>query len=180
MKRTIVHSFFAIPALAVSFTEFDKRWDTPSTACSVNTIPKQIRQAYAGEDGMTISWNTNQKLSKPTVFYSAGKSGKLDHSASSDISITYLTSSTYNNHVTIGGLRPDTTYYYIPDCGNTTLSFTTSRKAGDGTPYSFAYVADLGMPPREIHGYTRLLTMIQVPWAQMALALLLDLEPRIL
>jgi hypothetical protein len=178
MKRTIVHSLFAIPAFAISFTEFDKRWDTPSTACSANTIPKQIRQAYAGDHGMTISWNTNQKLSKPTVFYSID-SKHVYGSASSNISITYPTSSTYNNHVTISGLKSDTTYYYIPDCGNTTLSFTTSRKAGDGTPYSFAYVADLGMHLFCSHGSMQLLTMIEAPWAQMDSVLKSELEPQI-
>lgn len=144
MQFTVTQMLFAATVAAINFDHFDKRWDEPSNACSEDTIPKQIRLAYAGENGMTISWNTNQKLSKPTVFYSHNNKKHLDRSAQSDVSITYPTSSTYNNHVTITGLKSDTTYYYIPDCGNTTLSFKTARATGDSTPYTFAYVADLG------------------------------------
>src|ERR1700760_4301041 len=79
---------------------FAKRHDTPTSHCTNNTAPSQIRLAYAGTDGMAVSWNTNQKLSRPTVNYGS-KKGTLDHQASSDISNTYPTSSTYSNHVVI-------------------------------------------------------------------------------
>jgi acid phosphatase type 7 len=124
---------------------FAKRHDTPTFHCTNVTVPTQIRLAYAGPAGMAVSWNTNQKLSKPTVQYGSSK-GNLDQKASSDISNTYPTSSTYSNHVVIKGLDIDTTYYYVPQCGDNKnpLSFKTSRDAGDKTPFSFAMVGDMG------------------------------------
>ena len=67
-------------------------------------------------------------------------------SASSSVSITYPTSLTYNNHVNITGLLPDTTYFYLPQYSNATTpySFTTSRAAGDMTPYTVAVIVDMG------------------------------------
>jgi len=98
---------------------------------------------------MYVSWNTFTKLNNPTVKYGLSPSS-LDKSASSDVSITYPTSLTYNNHVKITGLRPDTTFYYAPigmlegDAAALPFTFRTGRPAGDGTPYSVAVVVDLG------------------------------------
>jgi hypothetical protein len=93
----------------------------------------------------------------------------LDSEVSSTISVTYNTSLTYNNHVKITCLMPDTTYYYMPtslmesDNANGPYSFKTSRPAGDGAPYSIAVVemgtfrpeglgttAGAGVPPNNI------------------------------
>jgi phosphodiesterase/alkaline phosphatase D-like protein len=111
-------------------------------ACNAKTNPAQIRLAYAGDRGMTVSWNTNQSLSKPTVYFGTGS--VLDRSAWSDVSITYPTSSTWNNHVTITGLEPDTRYHYKIMCGNRAYSFTTARPAGQGNSFKFAMVGDMG------------------------------------
>ncbi|OXV06553.1 hypothetical protein Egran_05677 [Elaphomyces granulatus] len=105
--------------------------------------PIQIRIAYAGPGGMAVSWNTNDRMPEPTVFYGQSKN-KLDRRASSRISTTYPTSSTYNNHVTIVGLEPATTYYYMPQCGTQTYSFVTAPDAGDKNAFQFAMVGDLG------------------------------------
>lgn len=113
------------------------------------TMNSQIRLAYAGDAGMFVSWNTFDHLSKPTVHYGLSPDA-LNETASSDVSITYPTSLTYNNHVKLTGLKPDTTYYYLPGhllTGTDTsvpFSFKTSRSAGDGTPYTVAMFADLG------------------------------------
>ncbi len=70
--------------------------------------------------------------------------------ATSDVSVTYATSLTFNNHVLLSGLKPDTLYYYQPRdlLANETVygpySFKTARPAGDMTPYTIAFVADLG------------------------------------
>ena len=105
--------------------------------------PLQIRLAYAGPRGMAVSWNTNSKLPEPTVFYGRSES-PLDRHASSRISTTYPTSSTYNNHVIIVGLEPATTYFYMPQCGNQTYSFVTAPEVGDKNAFQFAMVGDLG------------------------------------
>lgn len=111
--------------------------------CNGKTFPMQIRLAYGGHGGMAVSWNTNQKLSHPTVHF--GKDADhLNRDASSDISITYPSSSTWNNHVTITGLEPDATYYYMPQCGNQAYSFTTAPNPGKGDPFKFAMVGDMG------------------------------------
>lgn len=118
-------------------------------ALTNDTINSQVRVAYATDRGMRVSWNTFDKVSRPVVHY--GRSPHhLCNRASSDVSVTYPTSLTYNNHVTIKGLKPDTTYYYLPSHllhdNSTTApySFRTSRSAGDGTPYSVAVIIDLG------------------------------------
>jgi len=111
--------------------------------CNDKTTPTQIRLAYAGHGSMKVSWNTNQRLSNPTVHF--GKDvDHLNRDASSDVSITYPTSSTWNNHVTITGLEPDATYYYMPQCGSQAYSFTTAPNRGKGDPFQFAMVGDMG------------------------------------
>jgi hypothetical protein len=129
----------ALVALATAAQAHNER----GSACNENTYPRQIRVAYAGTNGMAVSWNTKQKLSRPTVNFGY-EHGWLSRSASSDISITYPTSSTWNNHVTINGLTPNTKYHYLPECGNETYSFTTARAVGHGEPYKFAMVGDMG------------------------------------
>lgn len=118
-----------------------------SVAAGTNsTIPMQVRLAYAGPTGMTVSWNTFSKLSNPTVHYGLS-SQSLNLTASSNVSVTYLTSTTFNNHVEITGLQPSTKYFYQPQDSNVTTpySFTTSRAAGDGASFSVAVVVDLGL-----------------------------------
>ena len=120
----------------------------PTSAATNSTINSQIRLAYAGDTGMFVSWNTFSQLSKPTVHYGLSPNA-LTETASSNVSVTYRTSLTYNNHVKIMGLKPNTMYYYLPEhllnTNNTTpYSFMTSRPAGDGTSYSAAVVVDLG------------------------------------
>lgn len=118
-------------------------------ALTDDLINSQVRIAYATDRGMTVSWNTFDKLSRPVVHY--GRSPEhLCKRASSNVSVTYPTSLTYNNHVTIRGLKPDTTYYYLPSHllhdNSTTApySFRTSRAAGDGTPHAVAVIIDIG------------------------------------
>jgi hypothetical protein len=134
----MLFSLKAATVLALATTTLANKRDD----CNENTEPIQIRLAYYGDRGMSVSWNTKQKLSKPTVYFGTGS--HLDGSASSDISITYPSSSTYNNHVTIRGLQPDTRYHYMPQCGDRAYSFTTARSAGKGEEYKFAMVGDLG------------------------------------
>jgi hypothetical protein len=128
-----------LAVLALATTAYAHKGDS----CNENTMPRQIRLAYAGPTGMSVSWNTNQQLNRPTVNF--GKSNwRLQRTASSETSITYPTSSTWNNHVTLTGLEPDTKYYYHPQCGNETYSFTTARMTGCSEPYKFAMVGDMG------------------------------------
>ncbi|EFZ04130.1 purple acid phosphatase [Metarhizium robertsii] len=108
----------------------------------------QIRLAYHGADGMTVSWNTFEHVKAPSVKWGLSK-GKLEHTASSNVSLTYPTSTTYNNHVVISGLKPDTTYYYLPSPlpqGNHVepYTFRTARAAGDSDAFAVAVVVDLG------------------------------------
>jgi acid phosphatase type 7 len=116
---------------------------TSGSGCNANTNPTQVRLAYAGPGGMAVSWNTNQQLSKPSVSYGADKKN-LDQVASSDVSTTYQSSSTWNNHVVISGLKSDTSYHYAPQCGNATYKFKTARDAGQGKSFKFAMVGDMG------------------------------------
>lgn len=121
----------------------------PTYALNYNvSLNSQTHLAYAGPNGMMVSWNTYTKIEKPTLKY--GLTKDLDSEASSTVSVTYNTSLTYNNHVKITGLLPDTLYYYKPtslmesDDESEPYSFRTSRPAGDTTPYSIAVVVDMG------------------------------------
>lgn len=60
--------------------------------------------------------------------------------------MTYPTSLTYNNHVQLATLLPNTQYYYLPADSHATspYTFTTSRLAGDPTPFTVAAVVDMG------------------------------------
>lgn len=74
------------------------------------TEPVQMRIAFNGPFGVTISWNTFEKINNPTVRF-AEEPIYLYRTASSSDSTTYPTSLTYNNHVELNGLLPDTQYY---------------------------------------------------------------------
>lgn len=117
---------------------------------SNSSINSQIRLAYAGPTGMMVSWNTFAQIDKPTVLYGLSPR-EMTSVATSDVSVTYETSLTYNNHVKITGLMPDTMYYYMPttliksnDSTPGPFTFKTSKPAGDMTPYSIAVVVDMG------------------------------------
>lgn len=119
-----------------------------TSAATNSTINSQIRLAYAGDTGMFVSWNTFNQISRPTVRYGVSPHA-LTKTASSNVSVTYRTSLTYNNHVKITDLKSNTMYYYLPEhllnMNNTTpYSFKTSRPAGDGESYTAAVVVDLG------------------------------------
>ncbi|KAJ6003977.1 hypothetical protein N7522_005622 [Penicillium canescens] len=124
--------------------------DLVSASGQNGTIPMQLRLAYAGSTGMVVSWNTYSQLSLPTVRYGRDPE-HLNRVASSNVSVTYPTSTTYNNHVSIADLKPNTLYYYQPYDSNSSVPYTfkTSRHAGDKTPYSIAVAIDMGlMGPR--------------------------------
>lgn len=112
--------------------------------------PLEMRSAFASPTAVTVSWNTFIQLDNPTVEYGENPSD-LDKTAVSSLSFTYSTSRTYNNHVLITDLKPGTEYYYkvqhlnCNDCAYRSLgTFRTPRAAGDMTPYTAAFVADLG------------------------------------
>ncbi|EED21939.1 conserved hypothetical protein [Talaromyces stipitatus ATCC 10500] len=119
---------------------------TAKSECTDKTAPMQMRLAYAGDRGMTVSWNTYSKLDHPSVRYGLHPDS-LDRKAVSDVSVTYPTSTTYNNHVKINGLKPDTLYYYQPQCGNSSqiYSMKTARPVGDSTPFTIAVAGDMGL-----------------------------------
>ena len=118
----------------------------PQVRGQSNVVPMQTRLAYSGNTGMMVSWNTFSQLSNPTVKY--GLSPKnLNETAVSNVSVTYNTSTTFNNHVKISGLEPNTVYYYQPQFSNLTspASFKTGMPAGVDTSYTVAVVVDLGL-----------------------------------
>ncbi|GAA6013240.1 hypothetical protein JCM10207_000829 [Rhodosporidiobolus poonsookiae] len=113
--------------------------------------PLQHRLAYAGSDGMTVSWSTFAKLEQPQVRYGF-RPDKLEFVANSTRSTTYPTSRTYNNAVKLTGLKPNTKYYYSVSYSNIgssaylpTYSFKTAHAPGDDEPYTVAVFADLGL-----------------------------------
>ncbi|KAK0560089.1 hypothetical protein OC861_006416 [Tilletia horrida] len=107
-----------------------------------DTRPSQHRLAYR-PSGMSIGWSTYAKLPRPVVQYGDNPLLLLNF-ASSNESTTYPTSTVYQNFVNIDNLRPNKKYYYRVWNDNTTYSFTTARKVGDTSPFTFAGVVDMG------------------------------------
>lgn len=112
------------------------------------SLNSQVRSAYHGSTGITISWNTYSELANPTVHYGLN-ANHLDQIAVGNVSVTYNTSLTYNNHVQISGLLPNMQYYYLPehllpDAVSEPFTFKTSRPWGDASPLRVAVVIDMG------------------------------------
>jgi phosphodiesterase/alkaline phosphatase D-like protein len=60
--------------------------------------------------------------------------------------VTYPTSRTYSNSVTLTGLTPATTYYYkITSTNSSTEHFLSPRTPGDKTPFTINAIIDLGV-----------------------------------
>ncbi len=115
--------------------------------------PTQVHIALAGKDTegnsntMSISWNTKLKTDTSVVKYGLA-SNKLDLVSTGSSSSYYIT---YNHHVTLGELKPDTVYYYtVGDDDKSSWSeiksFRTSPLSSDlRENWTFAYFADLGV-----------------------------------
>ncbi|KAI0527987.1 Metallo-dependent phosphatase-like protein [Xylaria bambusicola] len=119
---------------------------------SDRTTPTQLRISIKDSNSVAIGWNTYQRLSNPCVQYGTS-SNNLGLLACSDISITYPTSRTWGNTVTLTNLTPGTTYYYkITSTNSTVEHFLSPRSAGDTGAFSFNAVIDLGVYGAD--GYT--------------------------
>ncbi|KAI1261191.1 Metallo-dependent phosphatase [Xylariaceae sp. FL1019] len=116
------------------------------------TTPVQQRIAIIGPNAIAIGWNTYQKTAKPCVQYGTA-SDSLTLQACSTDSVTYPTSRTYANSVTLSGLKPAATYYYKITSTNSTVDhFLSPRPAGDIGSFSLNAVIDLGVYGAD--GYT--------------------------
>jgi hypothetical protein len=94
---------------------------------------------------MSVGWNTYQQLSKPCVQYGTSASN-LNLMACSNTSVTYPTSRTWSNTVTLTGLTSATTYYYkIVSTNSTADHFLSPRLPGDKTAFSISITPDLGV-----------------------------------
>lgn len=102
--------------------------------------------------GITIGWNTYEQLKIPCVQYGL-TSDLLFMEACSTSSITYPTSRTWSNAVTLNYLLPATTYYYkIVSTNSTVNQFLSPRLAGDRSPFTMNAIIDLGV--YGANGYT--------------------------
>jgi hypothetical protein len=94
---------------------------------------------------MSVGWNTYEQLSKPCVQYGTSASSLTSEVCSAN-SVTYPTSRTWANTVTLTGLTPATTYYYkIVSANSSVEHFVSPRTAGDMTPFNADIVVDLGV-----------------------------------
>ncbi|KND87689.1 Acid phosphatase [Tolypocladium ophioglossoides CBS 100239] len=116
------------------------------------TTPVQQRIAIHGPNDVSIGWNTYKQLSQPCVQYGTSDDALLSQACSSS-SVTYPTSRTWSNSVTLKELKPATTYYYkIVSTNSSVDHFMSPRTAGDTTPFAMDVVVDLGVYGRD--GYT--------------------------
>ena len=81
---------------------------TPRVVSALHPIPCPSRLMTIV--AVSIGWNTFKQLSKPCVKYGKSETS-LDHQACSNSSITYHTSRTWSNFVTLTGLEPGCRYY---------------------------------------------------------------------
>lgn len=101
---------------------------------------------------ISIGWNTYEKLTQPCVQYGT-VSSSLTNKTCSTSSVTYPTSRTYSNAVTLTGLTPATTYYYKIVSTNSSIEhFFSPRVPGDKTAFTMSVVIDLGVYGAD--GYT--------------------------
>lgn len=97
------------------------------------------------QQAVSVGWNTYQKLTQPCVRYGTSNTS-LTLQQCSTSSITYPTSRTYSNAVTLTGLTPATTYYYQIISTNSSIEhFLSPRLPGDKTPFSINAIIDLGV-----------------------------------
>ncbi|KAL1597681.1 hypothetical protein SLS60_008167 [Paraconiothyrium brasiliense] len=109
------------------------------------TTPVQQRLAVKGPNAVSVGWNTYQKLDQPCVQYGTANTS-LTFKQCSTSSVTYPTSRTYSNAVTLAGLTPATTYYYkIVSTNSSVEHFLSPRVPGDKTPFSMNAIIDLGV-----------------------------------
>ncbi|KAL5427454.1 hypothetical protein PMIN05_011364 [Paraphaeosphaeria minitans] len=129
---------------------------------SDKSTPVQQRLAVKGSNGnsestlsdapksdvliaVSVGWNTYQKLAQPCVEYGTSTTS-LTSKQCSISSVTYPTSRTYSNAVTLTGLTPATTYYYkIVSTNSSVEHFLSPRVPGDNTPFSINAIIDLGV-----------------------------------
>ncbi|KAI0174040.1 Metallo-dependent phosphatase-like protein [Pestalotiopsis sp. NC0098] len=138
---SLVKSLAVLPLLAWSASASATYPPKPSDL----TTPVQKRIAIQSPNSVSIGWNTFEKLSQPCVYYGTSESD-LSSVACSTSSVTYPTSRTYSNAVTLEGLTPATTYYYQINSTNSTLEhFFSPRVPGDTTPFALNAVIDLGV-----------------------------------
>lgn len=111
----------------------------------------QFRLAFNGPGGMTVSWNSPGQISEPTVYYGTDPNN-LNLSSSSGTSTTFDSAVSWDNHVHLSGLAPFTKYYYrvsgqdaSSDPETEDFYFVTGREAGDRTPFTIAFFADMGI-----------------------------------
>ena len=92
-----------------------------------------------------MAWNTYKSLAQPCVEYGTAPTN-LHQRACSSWSVTYPTSRTWANVVTISNLIPSTKYYYKIVSTNSTIEhFLSPRLVGDKTPFNVSVVIDLGV-----------------------------------
>ncbi|KAI1337957.1 Metallo-dependent phosphatase-like protein [Xylariaceae sp. FL0016] len=116
------------------------------------TTPVQQRIAVDGPNSVSVAWNTYKKLVRPCVEYGTSKLA-LNSQACSTSSLTYPTSRTWANEVSLPNLTPATTYYYrIVSTNSSVDHFFSPRVAGDQTPFTMNAVIDMGV--YGVDGYT--------------------------
>ncbi|SCV66901.1 BQ2448_5547 [Microbotryum intermedium] len=114
--------------------------------------PLQHHLAF-GKDYRTlyISWASFSFIRTPEVHFGTDPNN-LNLTGTSHDSSTYPTSRTYNNHVKLMDLKPNTKYWYMVSYTNAAYAayrpkytFKTALPAGDLTPFSVAAFGDLGL-----------------------------------
>ncbi|UZJ55797.1 hypothetical protein CBS101457_005117 [Exobasidium rhododendri] len=116
------------------------------------STPVQQRVSFHGPESISVAWNTFQQTSKPCVQYGTS-TNNMNQVACSTVSITYPSSRTWSNLVTINNLKAATVYYYkVVSTNSTVAQFMSPRSAGDKTSFKMVTLADLGL--YGLDGYT--------------------------
>ncbi|KAI0480192.1 Metallo-dependent phosphatase-like protein [Xylariaceae sp. FL0804] len=150
MRSSVVVPLKWLPALAAGAMAAASYPPIPADL----TTPVQQRIAIDGPNSVSIGWNTYEQLSPACVQYGLAADALTSQSCSNS-SVTYPTSRTWSNAVTLSGLTAATTYYYQITTTNSSVpveTFLSPRAPGDTTPFGMSAVIDLGVYGAD--GYT--------------------------
>jgi hypothetical protein len=121
-----------------------------SVAWAGSTTPEQIHIALSGKDnngnsnGIAVSWQTSENTGSSTVKFGLASNQYSDSAVGS--SASYY--ETFNHHVVLEDLEPDTWYYYVVGDNQGGFSkeykFRTAPLSSSTRSFKFGVFADLG------------------------------------
>lgn len=138
---TLLGILVLVIALVAGLLLFGKGTGVFAPRASAETTPKNVRLSNVTDNSFTVSFFTDEAA---IGFIKYGtKANKLNSQASDDRVQLSGTTGNYNvHHITVRGLEPNVTYYYVLGTGSSGTTFDNN-----GAPFSVATAAQLSSAP---------------------------------